>query len=140
LLTQGRGGILALAFDPEQVSCKVWGTQQATVLDERLFTSPNALGLQHSERTGMLNAQPAWLRSITGRRLVWTHADRDIHPEAQLHPTVLERLGAPHVPQMGKVKPYRPESLRHHRDAEAIYLRSDDEARRYRPTQQAAAT
>lgn len=117
---------IALRWMVEELKAAMGDT--VTVLDERLVTSPNALGLQHSERTGMLNAQPAWLRSITGRRLVWTHADRDIHPEAQLHPTVLERLGAPHVPQMGKVKPYRPESLRHHRDAEAIYSRSDDEA------------
>ena len=99
-----------------------------TVLDDRLVTSPDPRGLQHSERTSMLNAQPAWLRWITGSRLVWTRADRDINPEAQLHPTVVERLGAPHVPQMGAVKPYRPESLRHHRDAKALYTSSNDPA------------
>jgi hypothetical protein len=91
------------------------------VLEELLVTSPNALGLQHSERTGMLNTQPTWLRWISGSRLVWSHADRDIHPEAQLHPTVLERLGASYVPQMGEVKPYRPESLRHHLEVKAQY-------------------
>lgn len=92
-----------------------------TLLDERLVTSPSPLGLQHSERAGMLNAQPSILRFLTGKRLVWNYAARDIHPEAQLHPTVLERLAASHVPQMGEVKAYRPESLRCHRDAKALY-------------------
>lgn len=98
------------------------------VLEELLVTSPDALGLQHSERTGMLNTQPTWLRWISGSRLVWSHADRDIHPEAQLHPTVLERLGASYVPQMGEVKPYRPESLRHHLEVKAQYSPLDAHA------------
>ncbi|RYY16892.1 MAG: DUF2235 domain-containing protein [Alphaproteobacteria bacterium] len=93
-----------------------------TVLDERLVTSPDALGLQHSERTGMLNAQPALFRWLTFSKVVWGKAVRDISPEADLHPTVLERLAAPHVPQMGEVEPYRPESLRAHRDAAAFYV------------------
>ena len=92
-----------------------------TVLDKQLVASPDPLGLQHSERTGMLNSQPAPLRFLTGSRLVWSHAARDIHPEAQLHPTVLNRLAASHVPQMGEVTAYRPESLRGHRDAKALY-------------------
>lgn len=99
--------------------------EAVAVRDDLLVTSPDALGLQHSERTGMLNAQPAWLRWITGNRLVWSHADRDIHAEAQLHSTVLERLGAAHVPQMGEVKAYRPESLRCHRDAKTLYPLTD---------------
>jgi hypothetical protein len=93
----------------------------ATVLDDRLITFPDALGLQHSERIGMLNAQPRWLRFLTQNRLVWSKATRDINAEADLHRTVRERLGAPHVPQMGEVKPYRPESLRGHRDAKLLY-------------------
>ena len=96
-----------------------------TVLDDRLVTSPDALGLQHSERTGMLNAQPALLRWLSFSKVVWGKAVRDISPEAELHPTVLERLAAPHVPQMGEVKPYRPESLRAHRDGAKFYSRRD---------------
>ena len=96
-----------------------------TLLDERLVTSPSPLGLQHSERAGMLNSQPSLLRLLTGKRLVWSYAARDIHPEAQLHPSVLERLSAPHVPQMGEVKAYRPESLRCHRDAKVLYSKAD---------------
>ena len=92
-----------------------------TVLDERLVTSPDPLGLQHSERTGMLNAQPALFRRLTFGKVVWGRAAREISAEADLHPSVLERLAAPHVPQMGEVKKYRPESLRTHRDAAAFY-------------------
>ncbi|MBI0532012.1 phospholipase effector Tle1 domain-containing protein [Sphingomonas sp. TX0522] len=92
-----------------------------TVLDERLVTSPDPLGLQHSERTGMLNAQPALFRRLTFGKVVWGRAVREISAEADLHPSVLERLAAPHVPQMGEVKKYRPESLRTHRDAAAFY-------------------
>ena len=38
------------------------------VHDERLVTTPDALSLQHSERTGMLNAQPALFRWLTSAR------------------------------------------------------------------------
>lgn len=85
-----------------------------TILRERLVTSPDPSGLQHSERTGVLDMQPGWLRAITGDRLTWRRAVRSVQTEAFLHPTVLERLAAQHVPQMGEVKPYRPESLREH--------------------------
>lgn len=107
---------IALRWMVEEL--KVAMGDAVTVLEDRLVTSPDPLGLQHSERTGMLNSQPSWLRIVTRRRLVWTHATRDIHSQAQLHPTVLERLAAPHVPQMGEVKAYRPESLREHQQAQ----------------------
>ena len=110
---------IALRWMVEQLKTAMG--DNVTVLDERLVMSPNPLGLQHSERIGMLNSQPGWLRFLTGRRLVWSHAARDIHPEADLHHTVLERLTAPYVPQMGEVKSYRPESLRGHRDVSMFY-------------------
>ncbi len=34
---------------------------------------------------------------------------------------LFERLAAPHVPQMGEVKPYRPEALREHVKAGAFF-------------------
>jgi uncharacterized protein (DUF2235 family) len=106
---------IALRWMVEELKAAMSGT--VTVLEDRLVTSPNPLGLQHSERTRMLNSQPLWLRLVTRRRLVWKHSARAIHPKAHLHPTVLERLAAAHVPQMGEVKAYRPESLRQHQDA-----------------------
>jgi uncharacterized protein (DUF2235 family) len=96
------------------------------VLDDRLVTSPDPLALQHSERTGALNSQPNWFKLITFNNLVWAPAIRQIHPQATLHPSVLERLAAPHVPQMGEVKPYRPESLRRHEQTSRFYSSDTD--------------
>lgn len=87
------------------------------IIDERLVTSPDALGLQHSERAALLDFQPRWLRWITRDRLTWIRQFRTFRDDAFLHPTVLDRLAAPAVPQMGEVKPYRPEALRSHEKA-----------------------
>src|SRR3546814_14906736 len=61
-----------------------------------------------------LYRQPRWLRMLTGDRLTWAKLTRPINPKAPLHPSVIERLSAAAVPQMGTVKPYRPEALRKH--------------------------
>lgn len=87
----------------------------------KLNTGPDALGLQHCERQAMLDRQPSWLKAITGRRLSWRREIRDIDPEAHLHPSVYDRLKAAYVPQMGEVKPYRPENLRGHKDTSPYY-------------------
>ena len=92
------------------------------ILTDRLVTWPDPLGLQHSERTGTLNAQPAWFRALTLGQIVWAKGVRRMDPDARLHASVLDRLAAPHVPQMGEVKPYRPESLRDHHAATGFYL------------------
>lgn len=92
------------------------------ILTERLVTSPDALGLQHSERTAMLDSQPAWLRCVTCNKLTWIKQTRRPQHNAYLHRTVLDRLAAPAVPQMGEVKPYRPDALREHEAAKRYYL------------------
>ncbi|MBD8736687.1 phospholipase effector Tle1 domain-containing protein [Sphingomonas sp. CFBP 13706] len=84
------------------------------VLDDRLVTSPDPLGLQHSERIGSLYGQPSWLRRLTGDQLTWGEGVREVDAKATLHPSVFERLAAPSVPQMDKVAPYRPKSLSDH--------------------------
>jgi len=94
---------------------------QVTVLADRVVTAPDARGLQHSERISMLDSQPTLLRWLTFGRLVWGQAVRTIHPEARLHPSVLDRLAAPHVPQMGEVKAYRPVNLAAHEQAKMFY-------------------
>jgi uncharacterized protein (DUF2235 family) len=91
------------------------------IVEDRLVTSPDALGLQHSERTSVLDMQPAWLRWLTANRLTWVNQTRTMMDEAFLHPTVLDRLAAPAVPQMGEVKPYRPEALRNHVQARGYF-------------------
>jgi len=87
------------------------------ILHDRLVTSPDALGLQHSERTGLLNLQPDWLRWLSRGMLTWRKSARKLHAQAPLDPSVLDRLAAAEVPQMGEVKPYRPDALRLHEKA-----------------------
>lgn len=91
------------------------------VLHDRLVTSPDALGLQHSERTGLLNLQPSWLRWISRGKLTWQKSERKPHPQAPLDQSVLDRLAAVEVPQMGEVKPYRPDALRTHEKARGYF-------------------
>jgi hypothetical protein len=92
-----------------------------TIMRDRLVTAPNALGLQHSERTALLDIQPGWLRLLTLNRLTWRKAVRKINPQAQPHESVLLRLAAPHVQQMGEIEPYRPESLKDHELAKRYF-------------------
>jgi hypothetical protein len=103
---------VALQWMMNEIEAKLGSS--VTILHDRLVTSPNALGLQHSERAALLDVQPRWLRALTRNLLTWRKAIRQINPEAQLHSTVHERLAASHVQQMGEIKPYRPESLREH--------------------------
>jgi hypothetical protein len=92
------------------------------IVEARLVTSPDPLGLQHSERVSLLDAQPTWLRAITRDKLSWRKETRDVLPEAYLHPSVITRLTASAVPQMGEVKPYRPDALKAHFQAKHLYV------------------
>lgn len=91
------------------------------VREELLVTSPDPLGLQHDERTAVLDMQWSWLRRLTFNKLTWLRTVRPIKIDAELHRSVLDRLAAPIVPQMGEVKAYRPENLRHHKDAKQFF-------------------
>lgn len=79
-----------------------------------LTTWPDPLGLQHDQRQEVLNMQPGWLRRLTSSKLTWRTKIRPVNELAMLHPSVLDRFAAAVVPQMGEVKPYRPENLRDH--------------------------
>ncbi|MBU1213187.1 MAG: DUF2235 domain-containing protein [Alphaproteobacteria bacterium] len=82
-----------------------------------LVTSPDPLALQHDEIQAVLDMQPGWFRTVTFDRLTWSRKPRQIHQEADLHPTVLERLDAEHVAQMDKTMRYRPANLKQHKSA-----------------------
>jgi uncharacterized protein (DUF2235 family) len=69
---------------------------------------PDALGMQHDET----------------RSLVFRFARRKprrLRDDAPLHPSVIERLGAPAVHQFDVDAPYRPENLRTHRQAGSLF-------------------
>ncbi|MBP1851137.1 DUF2235 domain-containing protein [Rhizobium halophytocola] len=79
------------------------------IRDEIVVTSPDHAGLQHSE-----------IYMIESLRMKWPVAFRQ-PGDATLHPTVLARMQAEAVPQMGEVKAYRPASLAQHPEARIFY-------------------
>ena len=81
---------------------------------EVLVTSQDPFGLQHDEREAALDRQPALLRRLTRDRSTWAKEVREIDDDMDLHPSVMKRLSAKAVPQMGEVKRYRPPNLRSH--------------------------
>jgi hypothetical protein len=89
-----------------------------------LYLRPDAGGLQHCEIAGMqdtLDARvPLWLRRLL-RLEGWQVKVRLIKPDHGLHPSVLERLALPDVPQCAGHGPYRPAALRNHPAASAFY-------------------
>ena len=94
---------------------------QIQIREELIVTSPDPLGLQHDERQAVLDRQPSFVKRVTGNWLTWPKKIRSVPETAVLHPTVLRRLQADAVPEMGEVKPYRPENLRAH-PAPAVYF------------------
>lgn len=91
------------------------------VRKELLRTSCDAGGLQHDEIKRVLDFQPRLLRWITGNSLTWSHQIRSVYEDADLHPTVYERLEKEYVPQMGQTKPYRPPNLSKHQKADTHF-------------------
>jgi hypothetical protein len=81
------------------------------IRDELLITSPDPKGLQHAE---------IYLIDKGPFKIKWTNGLREIN-DFKLHPTVIERLKADAVPQMGVVKGYRPENLANHPQAKTFF-------------------
>ena len=51
----------------------------------------------------------------------WKIKPREVESEFRLHPTVLERLSASHVPHPTETKLYRPSQLANHPQARDFY-------------------
>ena len=75
--------------------------------DHYLRIYPDATGVQHDER------KSGWLP--------WKLGLRTIHEDAPLHLSVIERFEADEVVNHDDVKPYRPKSLRNHKDTKQYY-------------------
>ena len=82
------------------------------VNEAMLHRNLDPLGLQHEE-TYFFRFGPI--------RIKWPAEPRAIHKDAELHPSVLERLAADAAPQLGEMKPYRPEALRNHSRAKRYF-------------------
>lgn len=103
----------------ELVAC----VPQVKIDQTRLRRNPDPLGLQHEE-TFMVEFGPIKRR--------WATGPRTIDPAFDLHPTVIDRLEASAVPQLGIVAPYRPEQLRQHPQA-AVYYSADPTTKQTSP-------
>lgn len=88
----------------------------------RLRLHPSAAGVQHCEVAGMRDAiearvsaswVPPWVRRWA-RGKSWETKDREIRPDATVHPSVDERFDLPSVVQCDGVAPYRPAPLANH--------------------------
>lgn len=77
-----------------------------------LNRAPDPLGLQHRE-DAMLAFGPL--------RVGWKKGIREVGDDFPLHPSVVERMKAIAVAQVGEVKPYRPPQLRNRRDLKDYY-------------------
>lgn len=80
--------------------------------EDLLVRSGDPTALQHEE-TYMLKF------GLFKRR--WKVKPRNVDSKFQLHPTVLQRLEADVVSQLGEIKPYRPTQLKDHPQAKKFY-------------------
>ncbi|MEJ6785602.1 DUF2235 domain-containing protein [Aminobacter sp. Piv2-1] len=83
------------------------------VREELLVTTPDALGLQHDE---------VWMTNRWYFRRRWKRRPRLVESEFRLHPSVLERLEAPAVPDPEFSRPYRPPQLADHPQAREFFV------------------
>ena len=82
------------------------------IRDELLVRSPDSLALQHEE---------TYLFEFGPIRKKWKTSHRKVDAKFSLDPSVLTRLSAPSVPQVGKVEPYRPPQLADHPAAQELF-------------------
>jgi hypothetical protein len=85
------------------------------VPEVRLVRYPDPYALQHEE---------TFMFAIGPFRKKWAVKPRVVDNKFALHPTVIERLKATAVPQVGDVKPYRPSQLAEHPAALEFFAKS----------------
>ena len=85
---------------------------EVKVNEEKLYLYPDPLGMQHEE-TFMFEYGPIKRR--------WPLKTREVNPDFELHPSVLDRLRADKVSHVGEMKPFRPPQLNDHPAAKDFY-------------------
>lgn len=103
-----------------------WMVQEVTSLPAPIHVDrsvlrlyPDCAGPQHDERKEFHASCPGWvLRWIMplfgAHNFGWREGHRRIPPDADLHPTVIERFRHGAVLNYGDMRPYRPHALRRH--------------------------
>ena len=94
----------------------------------RLNLWPDALGIQHDERRALLDAP--WQALLPRKwRKTWPREARSINPQAELHPSVLERSRATSVRNYDRHEPYRPNALENHEKLLATWSMPEPQAK-----------
>lgn len=109
-----------------------WMVEQLDELEHRVLLDrsklalwPDAAGMQHDARRDLADASwQAWLPARL--RITWPKGERQVHPEADLHSSVLERLAGAPVVQHDHPRSYRPGALAGHRDAKVHYGKEEE--------------
>lgn len=104
-----------------------WMVDEATsarypliVLEEKLQLFPDLAGHQHCEVASVRDeCYPGWWPDWL--RVTWREKPREIPINATLHPSILRRFELKSVLQCGIAAPYRPISLRAHKDLATFY-------------------
>lgn len=106
-----------------------WMVEQATSLPHplkvdwsRLNLFPDAAGMQHCEIESMRDSYPSWVPERL--RFVWSQHPREIHVDAPLHPSVVERFELAQVLHYGLHAQYRPGNLATHSHVGRYYGRA----------------
>lgn len=79
---------------------------------DKLYVMPDAQGMQHEE---------TYMFSFGPLKRKWPSKPREVSAIFPLHPTVVERLEADLVSHLGDMRPYRPQQLKDHPEAERFY-------------------
>ena len=87
----------------------------------KLQLFPDARGIQHSEIALLEERWPRFMR-IFGK---WLRGSRVVSPQADLHPTVIERMREPTVRNYAGHCRYRPASLKEHEACSIISMTQD---------------
>ena len=88
---------------------------EVQIREDILVRSPDPLALQHEE---------TYLFKLGPISRKWSTGPREVESEFALHPSVIERLQADRVQQVGDLEPYRPAQLSNHPDAKKYFEKS----------------
>ena len=104
-----------------------WMVEQLNELEHPVLLEPAKLrlwpdpsGMRHDERKAFREA--GWQSLLPNRlKMTWSAQDRTVNPEADLHPSVLQRLATAQVVDYDTLCKYRPPALENHKHAVPFY-------------------
>lgn len=107
---------IALEWMADIISSKLPTECQVNIDRRYLALYPDYEGMMHDE----------CMVGVGGTPLRWFPAERNVPPEAQLHPSVISRLSKTAVRNFVSFAPYRPATLRNHPKAKPFFTATQD--------------